>query len=1294
MSQQNNSLNLSNMPITQGVTLLQASYGNAVSGAGDVNGDGWDDFIIGAFPANSDTGVTYVVFGSSSLSFTINLASLTPTQGVSISGAPTGSFSGYSVSGGDINGDGFSDVVVGAPYANSNAGITYVVFGSSSLSSINLSSLGSLGFQISGAISNGYIGLSVNSQYDINKDGYNDIILGAYGVNLVYVIYGSSTIFSSINLNSITETQGFTISGAPSNSNFGFDISGCDVNNDGYADVIIGAPGPANNYAGVTYIIYGQSSMDFSTDVSNMPISQGFSILGSAQSKSGYSVSCAGDVNEDRYNDIIIGAPEVNNYYGASYVVFGNNSFPSQVNLNNLSKTEGFDIIGASGCTGFFIGGAGDINADGIDDMIVSSPNISPSGITYIIYGNQNISNVILSDFTSSEGYYADGSTSRQSCGYAVSAGGAGDINKDGYDDILIGGFNAASSAGEAYLIYGSASGIVTLSPTTIPTMNPTNSPTVIPTAVPTTIPTAPTAVPTTIPTAPTAVPTTIPTVTPTNAPTVMPTAIPTTIPTAPTAVPTTIPTVTPTNAPTVMPTAIPTTIPTSEPSAQPTVQPSGSPTGQPNACPSSLPSSLPTGAPSEPRVIINNNHYQTSNLLISVFSSIGSVISALTLYFGPNIVLNKWGYKFKIVKDITVNLQINEIGLAFHNQKLVAIHKKNIYPIHIEDQNNHGISARLYWIIVNQINKEVTNYKYIYNDSDKKDLLPMQIGLQYQKFNYLLNSQFSLFCNTGNLVALKKSENGYIQQYTIDIDNDPNNGISKGLYHAIVSEYNVLSEGPLLYPEQYQLRDFLLTSARIYPQTVIPIYTDLGYIKGFIYSCCLLLKKYQHSHAVRLNDETLDRIKMVIQNKIDLFESEESQTSVCVTGNISMKNILLSADNVQDIIEYSSNPILSDRSSIISDKQVLTEKHTSLKVDSISTQVDLVTSDIEQQTKVQLCIDALMDPKYVIQQSKAFSEFGEHLMLAYKDLSVVLDNSVSEMQKLLGDSTEDAASIVIYQEPTTTNLELSTSNYLIPSLFGVRQFIEWLPLIKYLAKVTMDLSGRNTSTPEILDSKPFLFSMHLVAGHAGAMLLPTDAINDGLVIATAGSMSYGVRLVASNYLNEQRQEILLQDEVIDSYKMTKYCASTILAYTAPSFAACTISNFILPGTPCSVTGYDLIISTSLGGSECYLVYKAKTQDDHKTTTDAVVPYIVDAVALAFASQYMNFDSSSLATMMLSVKQDLAVVSTVIAADYIGRMTIDIVPDEFKEAYVDPVFDYISEGICNTFAPVYNQYFA
>jgi Ca2+-binding RTX toxin-like protein len=210
-------LNLSTLNGSNGFAIngIAANHrsGRSVSSAGDVNGDGFDDLIIGAFIANPNgiisAGQSYVVFGSNSgFGAGLNLSTLNGSNGFAINGIAAFDGSGYSVSSaGDVNGDGFDDLIIGALSASPNgtrSGQSYVVFGSNSGfgASFNPSTLnGSNGFAINGIAAFDNSGRSVSSAGDVNGDGFDDLIIGATGADpngisdagQSYVLFGQGT---------------------------------------------------------------------------------------------------------------------------------------------------------------------------------------------------------------------------------------------------------------------------------------------------------------------------------------------------------------------------------------------------------------------------------------------------------------------------------------------------------------------------------------------------------------------------------------------------------------------------------------------------------------------------------------------------------------------------------------------------------------------------------------------------------------------------------------------------------------------------------------------------------------------------------------------------------------------------------------------------------------------------------------------------------------------------------------------------------------------------------------------
>jgi hypothetical protein len=332
----------------------------------------------------------------------IDLASLATFQGIKVYGAAMYDWSSYSVSpAGDVNGDGFADIIIGAYQADLSSrgfdtGTSYVIYGSSTPVNIDLLSLSSAqGFAIYGAAVYDYSGFSVSTAGDINGDGFDDVIIGAYGVDpssrtdagTSYVIYGSSTPVN-IDLLSLSSAQGFAIYGAASGDKSGYSVSHAgDVNGDFFSDIIIGAyqadPSSRSN-AGASYVIYG-SSAPTNIDLSSLSSTQGFAVYGAAAyDNSGFSVSSAGDINNDDFDDIIIGAqsadPSSRSGAGISYVIYGS-STPTNIDLLSLSSAQGFAIYGAAAGdnSGFSVSSAGDINNDGFDDIIIGAPYADPS---------------------------------------------------------------------------------------------------------------------------------------------------------------------------------------------------------------------------------------------------------------------------------------------------------------------------------------------------------------------------------------------------------------------------------------------------------------------------------------------------------------------------------------------------------------------------------------------------------------------------------------------------------------------------------------------------------------------------------------------------------------------------------------------------------------------------------------------------------------------------------------------------------------------------------------------------
>ncbi len=469
--------------------------GLSVSAAGDINGDGIDDLIIGASgadPNGSASGSSYVVFGRSPGDFAsaIDLSSLDGNNGFRLDGVASYDFSGRAVSGaGDINGDGFDDLLIGAYGAGPNgsfSGSSYVVFGGNNGfdPDINLETLdGGTGFRLDGVAAGDYSGFAVSAVGDINADGIDDLVIGApladpNGISSgsSYVVFGSSNGFASvINLSTLSGSNGFRIDGGAANDFSGGVVSAAgDINGDGIDDLIIGAIGadPNGINSGSSYVIFGDSSDSFASaiDLSSLTGSNGFRLDGvAAYDRSGRAVSAAGDINGDGIDDLIIGAvfadPNGSNS-GASYVVFGRSiGFDAALDLSSLDGSNGFrlDGVAAEDRSGIAVSAAGDINGDGIDDLIVGAYGAdssgSDSGSSYLVFGRSTgafAAVINLSSLDGGNGFRLDGVAAGDQSGRSVSA--AGDINGDGIDDLIIGADGAdpnGSNSGSSYVVFG-----------------------------------------------------------------------------------------------------------------------------------------------------------------------------------------------------------------------------------------------------------------------------------------------------------------------------------------------------------------------------------------------------------------------------------------------------------------------------------------------------------------------------------------------------------------------------------------------------------------------------------------------------------------------------------------------------------------------------------------------------------------------------------------------------------------------------------------------------------------------
>ena len=396
-----------------------------VSGAGDINGDGIDDFLVGARFASfsgPDGGSVYVVFGRDDpFPALIDLATVAQGEGgFRLDGEAGSDRAGAALAAaGDVNGDGFDDFLVGARFAG-DGGVAYLVLGTDQ-GFPDIGNLGDVGGSIPGTRFESVdpldrAGISVAGLGDVNGDGLDDFVIGADVANddvsgAAYVVFGkASGLPGTVGLDEVGDTiAGFAIIGEAAFDNAGNSVAGVgDVNGDGIADILIGARenDAGGSERGAAYVVFGRAATDpfpAQTNLAALDGEVGFKIEGEDDDDdAGVWVAAAGDVNGDGIADILIGADgndnSAGNNAGAAYVVFGRTAadpFPEVVQLSDIAQgIGGFKVEGevASDDLGLQVDGIGDFNQDGVDDIFLGARDNASggnnAGAAYVIYGN------------------------------------------------------------------------------------------------------------------------------------------------------------------------------------------------------------------------------------------------------------------------------------------------------------------------------------------------------------------------------------------------------------------------------------------------------------------------------------------------------------------------------------------------------------------------------------------------------------------------------------------------------------------------------------------------------------------------------------------------------------------------------------------------------------------------------------------------------------------------------------------------------------------------------------------
>ncbi|MBA3547431.1 MAG: FG-GAP repeat protein [Nannocystis sp.] len=457
----------------------------AVQRLGDINQDGHQDLVVSAHNAANNAGRIYVVFGKSA-GGPISLADLEDKEnGFEITGEVMGDTAGRSISGpGDVNGDGLPDILIGAPKSAVNgksSGTSYVVFGKldSTPVFLELVAVGQGGFSIEGEAAQQFSGQSLRGAGDVNGDGLADLVIGALGASpngpfsgRAYVVFGRGA-GKPVHLLDIAAGTGpgFVMNGAVELDFAGSAVAGAgDVNGDGLADVVIGAYGADINgdTSGRSYVVFGKPSQS-AIELAQVAVGiGGFAIDGELEfDQAGASVAGAGDVNGDGLADVFIGAPLADpsgKNSGRAYVVFGKPDTKLVKLVDVVAGSGGFAMNGQQSrdYAGFSLDGVGDVNGDGLSDVIVGAYGANPagnaSGRSYVVYGKQSTDLVNLTAVANGGdgGFALDGELEEDYSGFSVA--GAGDVDGDGFADVIVGAFaNDAkgASAGRGYVVLG-----------------------------------------------------------------------------------------------------------------------------------------------------------------------------------------------------------------------------------------------------------------------------------------------------------------------------------------------------------------------------------------------------------------------------------------------------------------------------------------------------------------------------------------------------------------------------------------------------------------------------------------------------------------------------------------------------------------------------------------------------------------------------------------------------------------------------------------------------------------------
>ena len=461
-----------NIILTETASYLgEAEHDGAKAGSGglgDVNGDGFTDFLVHADSNDENgngAGQIYLVLGKATgWALDLSLAS----ADASFLGESESDFLGlgFYTRGGDFNGDGLDDVLLGSgdnDEAGLGAGQVYVIFGQVTGWTTD-TDLSTADASFHGENAGDWAGLQ-SSGGDVDGDGIDDILISSLGYESsrgkVYVVLGKTTGWAVDTSLSLADAS-FVGEGT---GDWAYRVaSGSDVNGDGIDDVLVGAPGYSDigaYRAGKVYLVPGRATgWVVDGDLGDPALAPGSFVGEATDDKAGYSVAIVDDANGDGLDDLLIGAPfnsQVDQSTGKVYLVFGRTSGWSQ-NTDLYQADASFLGEAAYDEAGRAVTSAGDMNGDGLGDLAIGAKGNSEFGLgagQVFLFLGRTAGWTLETSMNMADGSFAGG-VDHEQCGFSV--GDGGDVDGDGYDDLLVGAVlnsQDAEQAGKTYFVRG-----------------------------------------------------------------------------------------------------------------------------------------------------------------------------------------------------------------------------------------------------------------------------------------------------------------------------------------------------------------------------------------------------------------------------------------------------------------------------------------------------------------------------------------------------------------------------------------------------------------------------------------------------------------------------------------------------------------------------------------------------------------------------------------------------------------------------------------------------------------------